>query len=147
MEWISTSTANADTISSRPRVAILREGKIVKNIVAIIRPERLESVEQALSRVLDEGDNYRLTVDTVEGHGRQEGEVELFRGQVVRLRRVPTTRISICVNDAYVEKTIQAIIDGARSDGDGRVGDGKIFVIPLEDCVRIRTGERGTKAI
>ena len=119
----------------------------MKNVVAIIRPERLESVEHALAKVLDEGDHYRLTVDMVEGHGRQDAEVEVFRGQLVRLRRIPKTRINICVNDAYVEKTIAAIIEGARSDGSGQVGDGKIFVLPLEDCVRIRTGERGPNAI
>ncbi len=119
----------------------------MKMITAIIRPERLEAVEQALARVLDEGDNYRLTVDPVRGHGRQEGEVEYFRGQLVRLRRVPKTRLTICVNDVYVERTVKAIVDGARSDGDGRVGDGKIFVLPLEEAIRIRTGERGPEAI
>ncbi len=119
----------------------------MKMIVAIVRPERLEAVEEALQSVLDEGDNFRLTVDTVEGHGRQEGEVELFRGKQVRQRKVQKTRITLCVNDAYVEKTIDAIAKGARTEGQGAVGDGKIFVIPLEDAVRIRTGERGAKAI
>ncbi|MFT3713827.1 MAG: P-II family nitrogen regulator [Archangium sp.] len=119
----------------------------MKMIVAIIRPERLESVEEALKKVLDEGDHYRITVDTVEGHGRQEGEVELFRGQQVRSGKVQKTRVTVCVNDGYVEKTIDAIVAGARSEGGGSVGDGKIFVMPLEEVVRIRTGERGGKAI
>lgn len=119
----------------------------MKMIIAIIRPERLEAVEEALRAVLDEADHYRLTVDTVEGHGRQEGEVELFRGQKVRNPRVQKTRISIGVNDAYVEKTIGAIVKAARSEGNGQVGDGKIFVTPLEEVVRIRTGERGSQAI
>jgi nitrogen regulatory protein P-II 1 len=119
----------------------------MKMIVAIIRPERLESVEEALKKVLDEGDHYRITVDTVEGHGRQEGEVEIFRGQQVRSGKVQKTRVTVCVNDGYVEKTIDAIIAGARSEGGGSVGDGKIFVMPLEEVVRIRTGERGGKAI
>ena len=78
----------------------------MKMIIGIIRPERLEAVEEALRAILDEGDHYRLTVDTVEGHGRQEGEVEIFRGQKVRSTRVPKTRLTICVNDAYVEKTV-----------------------------------------
>lgn len=116
----------------------------MKLITAIIRPERLEAVEEALREVLDEGDNFRLTVDTVEGHGRQEGEVELFRGKTVRVRRVEKRRITLAVNDTYLEKTIGAILKGARS---GDVGDGKIFVTALEECVRIRTGERGGQAI
>jgi nitrogen regulatory protein P-II 1 len=119
----------------------------MKMIIAIIRPERLESVEEALKKILDEGDHYRITVDTVEGHGRQEGEVELFRGQQVRSGKVQKTRVTVCVNDAYVEKSIEAVLSGARSEGGGAVGDGKIFVVPLEEVVRIRTGERGMKAI
>ncbi len=116
----------------------------MKMITALIRPERLEAVEEALAAVLDEGDNYRITVDTVEGRGRAEGEVEYVRGRAVRVRMVQKTRVTIAVNDAYVEKTIEAIVKGAR---EGSVGDGKIFVQPLEDVVRIRTGERGPKAI
>jgi nitrogen regulatory protein P-II 2 len=116
----------------------------MKLIIALIRPERLESVEEALSKVLDEGDNFRLTVDTVEGRGRSAGEVEYVRGREVQVRMVQKTRLMIAVNDAYVEKTIEAILGGAREGG---VGDGKIFVLPLEEVVRIRTGERGGKAI
>lgn len=119
----------------------------MKMIIGIIRPERLEAVEESLRRVLDEGDNFRLTVDTVEGHGRQTGEVEYFRGQEVKIRTVQKTRITICVNDAYVEKTVGAILQGARTGKDGAVGDGKIFVLPLEEAIRIRTGERGGSAI
>lgn len=116
----------------------------MKMITAIVRPERLEAVEEALRAILDEGDHYRLTVDTVEGHGRQEGEVEIFRGKTVRQTRVQKTRVTICVNDGYVEKTIDAIVKAART---GEVGDGKIFVVALEEAVRIRTGERGGQAI
>lgn len=120
----------------------------MKLIVAIIRPERLDAVQEALQRVLDESDHYRLTVDSVEGHGAQEGEVEHFRGRKIRPRLLPKTRVTIAVNEAYVEKTIAAIIEGARTEGQsGAVGDGKIFVQPLEEVVRIRTGERGTRAI
>lgn len=116
----------------------------MKMITALIRPERLEAVEEALAVVLDEGDNYRITVDTVEGRGRAEGEVEYVRGRAVRVRMVQKTRVTIAVNDAYVEKTLEAIIKAAR---EGKVGDGKIFVTPLEEVVRIRTGERGGQAI
>ncbi len=118
----------------------------MKLIIAIIRPEQLESVQAALRAVLDEGDNYRMTIAPVEGHGQQQGEVEYFRGQEVRAPMVRKTQITIGVNDPYVEPTVDAIVRGARS-GKGEVGDGKIFVLPLEDCVRIRTGEHGGKAI
>jgi nitrogen regulatory protein P-II 1 len=119
----------------------------MKLVIAVIRPERLEAVQQELQTVLDEEDNYRLTVDAVEGHGAQHGEVELFRGQRIRPRLVPKTRVTIGVNDAYLDRTIEAIQRGARTEADGAVGDGKIFVLPLEDCIRIRTGERGSHAI
>ncbi len=119
----------------------------MKMIIAIIRPERLEAVEDALGAVLDEGDQYRITIDTVEGRGKQTGEVEIFRGQEVHLRNVQKTRVTLCVNDAYVEKTIAAIEKAARTQPLGAVGDGKIFVLPLEQVVRIRTGERGSSAI
>ncbi|MBI1944158.1 MAG: P-II family nitrogen regulator [Deltaproteobacteria bacterium] len=119
----------------------------MKLIVAIIRPERLEAVQEELQKVLDEDDNYRITVDAVEGHGAQHGEVELFRGQRVRPRMIPKTRIMVGVNDNYVEPTVAAILRGARTEGGGAVGDGKIFVSQLDECIRIRTGERGGNAI
>ncbi len=119
----------------------------MKMITAIIRPERLDDVEHALKDVLDEGDNFRLTIDAVEGHGRQEGEVELFRGQMLKVRRVARARVMICVNDDYMEKVINALVRGARSEDGGQVGDGKIFVTELIECVRIRTQERGPEAI
>ena len=116
----------------------------MKLITAIIRPERLEAVQQQLQGVLDEEDHYRLTVETVEGHGRQEGEVEIYRGQRLRANLVEKLKLTLAVNDDYVEKAVGAILSGART---GQVGDGKIFIAPLDDCVRIRTGERGTGAI
>ena len=118
----------------------------MKLVIAIIRPERLDAVQRALQLALDEDDNYRLTVLTVDGHGRQGGEVEYFRGVPVRHNLVHKTQLMIGVNDPYVEPAIQAIIEGARTE-DGEIGDGKIFVLPLEECVRIRTGERGGAAI
>lgn len=118
----------------------------MKLIVAIIRPEQLGAVQAALQAALDEGDQYRLTAQMVDGHGRQEGEIEYFRGEAVRQRMVQKTQIMIGVNDNYVEPAIEAIQRGARTS-EGEIGDGKVFVIPLEECVRIRTGERGGKAI
>lgn len=119
----------------------------MKLIVAIIRPERLDAVQEELQGALDEDDNYRITVDAVEGHGAQPGEVELFRGQAVRPRMIPKTRIMVGVNDKYVEPATQAILRAARTEGGGAVGDGKIFIMPLDECIRIRTGERGGDAI
>lgn len=118
----------------------------MKLILAIIRTEKLDAVQAALQNALDEGDNYRLTAQTVDGHGRQAGEIEYFRGQPVRQRLVQKTQITIGVNDRYVEPAIQAILSAART-GAGEIGDGKIFVLALEECVRIRTGERGGAAI
>lgn len=119
----------------------------MKLIVAIIRPERLEPVQEALRAALDEAENYRITVDPVLGHGRQQGEVAFVRGQPLQSPLVDKTRVTVAVNDAYVESAVQAILEAARSAGGGRIGDGKIFVVPLEDCIRIRTGERGGGAI
>lgn len=116
----------------------------MKMIIAIIRPDRLEAVQTELRKVLDENDNYRLTAQAVEGHGAQQGEVEFVRGQAVRPRLIPKLQVTIAVNDAYAQPAIDAIVKAART---GRVGDGKIFVLPLEECVRIRTGERGGGAI
>lgn len=113
-------------------------------IIAVIRPERLEEVQNELRQVLDEENHYRLTVQAVEGHGAQQGEVETYRGQTVRPRLIPKLQVTIAVNDPYVQRAIDAILRGARTGG---VGDGKIFVLPLEDCIRIRTGERGSTAI
>jgi len=119
----------------------------MKLVIAIIRPEQLDAVQQELQAILDEGDNYRMTVCSVDGHGRAVGELEYFRGQPVRQRMVRRQQIEIAVNDDYVERTIGAIIKGARSGEKGDIGDGKIFVLPIEQCIRIRTGERGGAAI
>ena len=115
----------------------------MKLIVAIIRPESLEAVQSALN----ERDVYLMTVSDVRGCGRQRGYTEVFRGAEYRVKLLPKVKLEIAVNDAFVEATVEAIVHAARTPGTGQVGDGKIFVLPLEDCVRIRTGERGTSAI
>ena len=119
----------------------------MKLVIAIVRPERVDAVRAGLEAVLDEHDSYRLTVQRVEGHGRQRGQTEYFRGTPVVAKLVNKVQVSIGVNDRYVEPVINAIIKAARSEDGGKVGDGKIFVLPLEECVRIRTGERGGSAI
>ena len=94
----------------------------MKLIIAIIRPERLEAVQQQLQGVLDEEDHYRLTVETVEGHGRQEGEVEIYRGQRLRANLVEKLKLTLGVNEAYVEKAIGAIL---AAPGPGRSATGR----------------------
>ena len=114
----------------------------MKLIVAIIQPDKFEEVHQAL---IDK-EIFRITVGRVTGHGRQE-DIDLYRGQEVTPDLIPKVRIEIAVNDDFVQPTIDAILKSARSNGGGKIGDGKIFVTPLEECVRIRTGESGGEAI
>jgi nitrogen regulatory protein P-II 2 len=115
----------------------------VKLVVAIIRPEKLEEVQKALNAV----DVYLMTVSDVRGCGRQRGYTEVYRGSEFQVRLLPKLKLEIAVNDAFVEATIEAIVHAARTEETGQIGDGKIFVVPLDDAVRIRTGERGTAAI
>src|ERR1700682_1146955 len=115
----------------------------MKMIVAIIRPERLEAVQAALN----EHDVYLMTVTDVRGCGRQRGYTEVYRGQEVQIRLLPKLKLEIAINDAIVEATIEPITHAARTGETGQIGDGKIFVLPLEDAVRIRTGEQGSTAI
>src|SRR5437868_8530550 len=109
----------------------------MKMIVAIIRPEKLEEVQQALN----EQDVYLMTVSDVRGCGRQRGYTEVYRGQEIQIRLLPKVKLEIAVNEAFVEATVEAIIHAARTGDTGQIGDGKIFVLPLEDAVRIRTVE------
>lgn len=115
----------------------------MKLVVAIIRPEQLESVQRALN----ERDVYLMTVSDVRGCGRQRGYTEVYRGSEIQIRLLPKLKLEIAVNDAFVEATVEAIVHAARTGATGQVGDGKIFVLPMDDCVRIRTGERGQEAI
>jgi nitrogen regulatory protein P-II 2 len=112
----------------------------MKLVIAIIQPYRLEEVKEALYAA-----NVNLiTVSEVLGHGRQGGQIEVYRGNKETGNLLRKLRLEIAVNDAFVAPTIEAISRGART---GELGDGKIFILPLEDCVRIRTGETGSAAI
>jgi nitrogen regulatory protein P-II 1 len=115
----------------------------MKLIVAVIRPEKLEAVKDALGEV----QVFRLTVSDVQGFGRQKGQTEIYRGQEYTVNLVRKVRLEIAVNEEFVEPVISAIVRAARSGEAGKIGDGKIFVMPLLDVVRIRTGERGPEAI
>ncbi len=115
----------------------------MKLIIAIIQPHRLESVKAALSEV----EVFRLTIMDCQGFGQQRGQAELYSPEdyLANLRR--KVQLQIAVNEEFVEPTIEAIKRGGRSGETGEIGDGKIFVLPLEECIRIRTGERGPAAI
>jgi len=115
----------------------------MKMIEAIIQPSKLEAVKEALSEV----EVVRLTISDVQGFGRQKGHTEVYRGHEYTVNLLRKVKLQIAVNDEFVEATVNAIIKAGRSGEEGKVGDGKIFVLPLEDCVRIRTGERGSDAI
>jgi nitrogen regulatory protein P-II 1 len=113
----------------------------MKLIVAIIQPDKVDEVHQALM----DAEITRITVSRVTGHG-QAMDPEIYRGEEVEDDLLPKVRLEIGVNDEFVEVTVEAILKGARH-GDGVLGDGKIFVLPLLDTIRIRTGERGGTAI
>lgn len=108
----------------------------MKLILSIIRPHRLQDVKEALSKVGVAG----LTVTDVRGAGRQKGQVERYRGSEYSIDLLPKCKIEVAVADDQCEEVIQAIRKSAYS---GEIGDGKIFILPIEDAMRIRTGERG----
>jgi nitrogen regulatory protein P-II 1 len=112
----------------------------MKLIIAIIQPHRLDEVLQEL----DKKEVYLKTVTNVLGCGRQKGVTEVYRGVKEAGTLLKKVRLEIAVNDNYVKPTVDAIVKGART---GNIGDGKIFVLPLEECIRIRSGETGKVAI
>lgn len=115
----------------------------MKLIIAIIQPSKLEAVKEALTEV----EVVRLTVMDCQGFGRQKGQTEVYRGRELTVNLLRKVQLQIAVNEEFVEPTIAAIIQGGRSGDEGEVGDGKIFILPLDDCIRIRTGEHGPDAI
>ncbi len=115
----------------------------MKLIIAIIQPSKLEAVKAALSEV----EIFRLTVMDCQGFGRQKGQTEVYRGHEFSVNLLRKVQLQIAVNDEFVEPTVNAVIQGGRSAEKGEIGDGKIFVLPMDDCIRIRTGERGEEAI
>ena len=115
----------------------------MKLIIAIIQPDKLESVKEALSEV----EVFRLTIMDCQGFGRQKGNPEIFKGEDFTLNLRRKVQLQIAINEEFVEPTIEAISKGGKTGEQGEIGDGKIFVLPMDDCVRIRTGERGPTAI
>ena len=112
----------------------------MKLVSAIIKPFKLEEVKAALSGIGVEG----MTVTEVKGFGRQKGHTEIYRGSEYTVDFLPKVKIEIALGDELVAKTVETIIKAAKT---GKIGDGKVFVVPLDEVVRIRTDERGESAI
>jgi len=112
----------------------------MKKIEAIIRPHLLESVKDALQTLGVQG----MTISEVKGFGRQKGHTEVYRGSEYKVEFVPKLKIEVIIDDDVVESAIDAIIKTART---GKFGDGKIFVFPVDEAIRIRTGEHGENAV
>ena len=112
----------------------------MKLIIAMVQPEKLPDVKKALF----DADVHKMTVTNVLGAGQQKGFTESYRGAIEEVNLLKKVRLEIAVNEDFVQKTVDAIIKGART---GNIGDGKIFVMELPQCIRIRTGENGEAAI
>jgi len=112
----------------------------MKKIEAIIKPFKMEDVKEALSEVGVEG----MTVSEVKGFGRQKGHTEIYRGSEYTVDFLPKVKFEIVVPDERVQRAIDAIVQSAKT---GKIGDGKVFVLPIEDAIRIRTEERGDSAV
>lgn len=112
----------------------------MKLVVAIIKPFKLEEVKEALSEIGIEG----MTVTEVKGFGRQKGHTEIYRGSEYTVDFLPKVKIEIAVQDDIVSKAAEAIVKSAKT---GKIGDGKVFVVPIEEAIRIRTDERGESAL
>lgn len=112
----------------------------MKMVIPIIQPEKLEAVKTALFNA----EVHKMTVSRVRGCGQQAGYDEHYRGQIKNVHLLEKIRLEIAVNDNFVQPTVRAIIKAAQS---GKIGDGKIFIMPLEECIRIRTEETGSLAI
>jgi len=112
----------------------------MKKIEAIIKPFKLEDVKEALSALGVEG----MTVSEVKGFGRQKGHTEIYRGSEYTVDFLPKIKIEVVLADSMVNPSVEAIVKAART---GKIGDGKVFVSPIENAVRIRTGEKGEDAI
>ncbi|MCM8797927.1 MAG: P-II family nitrogen regulator [Candidatus Omnitrophica bacterium] len=112
----------------------------MKKIEVIIRPEKLEDVRQALRKIGCSG----MMITEIEGHGRQKGFIQQWRGEKYKLELLPKIKIEIVVKDIDTERIVNTIIESART---GEIGDGKIFISPVEEVIRIRTSEKGETAL
>jgi nitrogen regulatory protein P-II 1 len=115
-------------------------GYIMKKIEAIIKPFKLDDVKEALNKIGIQG----MTVSEVKGYGRQKGHKEIYRGAEYAVDFIPKIKIEIVIDDEQAEQVVENIREAANT---GKIGDGKIFVVPIEEAVRVRTGETGADAI
>jgi len=114
--------------------------RVMKKIEAVIKPFKLDEVKERLNDIGITG----MTLTEVKGFGRQKGHTEIYRGAEYQVDFVPKLQLSLVVDDSMVEKAVSAILDAAAT---GKIGDGKIFIVPVEQVVRIRTGEQGAEAL
>jgi nitrogen regulatory protein P-II 1 len=121
-------------------VSVRRKEQNVKLVVAVVKPFKLDDVKEALKTLGVHG----LTVTEVQGFGRQRGHTEVYRGAEYEVEFVPKVRLEIVVDDDQVDEVTTAVVDTA---GTGKIGDGKVWVLPVEDVIRVRTGERGHDAL
>jgi nitrogen regulatory protein P-II 1 len=121
-------------------VSVRRKEQNVKLVVAVVKPFKLDDVKEALKTLGVHG----LTVTEVQGFGRQRGHTEVYRGAEYEVEFVPKVRLEIVVDDDQVEEVTNAVVDTA---GTGKIGDGKVWVLPVDDVIRVRTGERGHDAL
>jgi len=112
----------------------------VKLVVAILKPFKLDDVKEVLKNIGVQG----MTLTEAQGFGRQRGHTEVYRGAEYEVDFVPKIRVEVAVDDSQVDEVVDAIVSSAAT---GKIGDGKVWVIPLETIVRVRTGERGTDAL
>ncbi len=112
----------------------------MKLVVAVVKPFKLDDVKEALKALGVHG----LTLTEAQGFGRQRGHTEVYRGAEYEVEFVPKIRLEIVVDDVQVEEVTTAILDSA---GTGKIGDGKVWILPVEDVIRVRTGERGSEAL
>ncbi len=112
----------------------------MKLVVAVIKPFKLDDVKEALDRLNIKG----MTVTEAQGYGRQSGHTEIYRGSEYQVSFVPKIRIEIALDDSMVDQVVDAIVAAAQT---GKIGDGKLWTVPIEELVRVRTNERGTDAV
>jgi nitrogen regulatory protein PII len=112
----------------------------MKKIEAIIKPFKMEDVKEALSEIGVEG----MTVSEVKGFGRQKGHTEIYRGSEYTVDFLPKVKFEIVIADERVQRAVDAIVQSAKT---GKIGDGKVFILPIDDAIRIRTEERGESAV
>ena len=127
-------------LARRVQLKCIFLGRTMKKIEAIIKPFKLDEVKEALNGVGVQG----MTITEVRGFGRQKGHTELYRGAEYKVDFLPKVKIEVVIEDGQVEDVVEAIQNAART---GRIGDGKIFISPVENVIRVRTGERGKEAI